>query len=119
MQPRSVDFNRIGSRIRKLRTEKGLTQHQLAEMIGCSNNHLSHVEMGKNKVSLALLLRLSYTLEISLDYFLLDTPFARPDAVVDFEIAQKLQKCSPTTLIAVNQMIDTLLAQQEALSVKE
>lgn len=119
MQPHNVDFIRIGSRIRKLRTEKGLTQYRLAEMIGCSNNHLSHVETGKNKVSLALLLRLSYTLEISLDYFLLDTPFARPDAAVDFEISNKLEKCSPTTLIAVNQMIDTLLAQQDALSTEE
>lgn len=119
MQPHKVDFNRIGARIRELRTQRGLSQNQLAEKIGCSNNHLSHVETGKNKVSLALLLCLSYALEISIDYFLLDTPFARPEAVIDFEISKKLQKCSPTTLIAVNQMIDTLLAQQDALNAEE
>lgn len=110
-----VDFQKIGTRIRKLRTEKGLTQEQLGEQIGCSNNHLSHVETGTNKVSLTLLLRLSYALEVSLDYFLLDTPFARPEAVIDFEISPKLKQCSPSTLIAVNQMLDTLLDQQKRL----
>lgn len=108
-----VDFPKIGRRIRKLRTEKNLTQDQLSEMIGCSNNHLSHVETGRNKVSLHLLLQLSYALEVSLDYFLLDTPFARPEAIIDFEISQKLAQCDSATLVAVNQMIDTLLEQQK------
>lgn len=109
-----VDFKKVGARIRKLRNEKGLTQEQLSEKIGCSNNHMSHVETAQNKVSLTLLLRLSYALEVSLDYFLLDTPYARPEAIIDYEIAQKLAQCSPTTLIAVNRMIDTLLEQQKA-----
>ena len=116
MIPYDVDFKKIGARIRQLRIEKGLTQSELGELIGCSNNHMSHIETAQNKVSLSLLLRLSYALEVSLDFFLLDTPFARPQAIIDFELSQKLQKCSPTTLIAVNQMIDTLLEQQTALS---
>jgi transcriptional regulator with XRE-family HTH domain len=116
MVPQDVDFKKVGARIRKLRLEKGLTQNELCEMIGCSNNHLSHVETAQNKVSLTLLLRLSYALEVSLDYFLLDTPFTRPEAIIDAEISKKLARCSSSTLVAVSRMIDTLLDQQMNLS---
>lgn len=116
MVPHDVDFKKIGARIRKLRIKQGLTQSELGEMIGCSNNHLSHVETAQNKVSLTLLLRLSYALEISLDYFLLDTPFARPEAIINTEIAGKLSRCSSATLVAVSRMIDTLLEQQDSMS---
>lgn len=111
-----ADPSKIGQRIKKLRIERGLTQNQLSEMVEYSNTHLSHVETGQNQVSLNLLLQLSCALEISLDYFLLDTPYARPEAVIDFEISQKLERCSAPTLLAVNQMIDILLEQQKNLS---
>lgn len=113
MTPHDVDFEKIGARIRKLRKEKGWSQEELGEMVDCSNNHISHVETAQNKVSLSLLLRLSYVFEVSLDYFLLDTPFARPEAIIDFEISNKLAKCSPATLVTVNHMLDTLLEQQK------
>ena len=32
-----LDFAKVGSRIRQARLEKGLTQEQLAEMVGLSN----------------------------------------------------------------------------------
>lgn len=54
MQP-EIDFKKIGSRIRSARTEKGLSQEELGGIIGCSNNHLSHVEIGQTKVSLTML----------------------------------------------------------------
>lgn len=112
-----VDFQKVGLRIRKRRIECGFTQEQLGEIVGCSNNHLSHVETGTNKVSLTLLLRLSYALETSLDYFLLDTPFARPTAIIDFEISKKLSACSASTLVTVNHMIDMLLEQQKNMGI--
>lgn len=113
-----VDYKKIGSRIRDLRIKHKYTQEQLGEMIGCSNNHISHIETGTNKVSLTLLLRLSHAFEISLDYFLLDTPFARPEAIVDFEISKKLSACSASTLVTVNHMLDMLLEQQKNMEPK-
>jgi len=113
--PTEVDYVRIGQRIRKLRTEKGLTQAQLSDLADCSNNYLSHVETGQTKVSLGVLLKIAAALEASLDYFLLDTPFARPEAIIETEIAQKLRACGVETLIAVNQMIDVLRTQEKRL----
>lgn len=50
-----------------------MTQAELGAMIGCSNNHVSHIETGQTRVSNAVLMRIARTMEMSLDYFLLDT----------------------------------------------
>ena len=111
-----VNYAQIGQRIRKLRMEKGLTQADLSAMVNCSNNYLSHIETAQCKLSLSMLLRLASALGESTVYFLLDTPYAHPKAIIDREIAAKLEKCNATTLVAVSKMIDTLLEQQKNLS---
>lgn len=47
-----IDFERIGQRVKQARIDKGYTQAELGEVIGCSNNHMSHIETGQTKVSL-------------------------------------------------------------------
>ena len=115
MIPKEVDYEKIGQRIRDLRISKGLTQAELSEIVDCSNNHLSHIETAQCKVSLNMLLKIAYSLDASLDYFLLDTPFARPESIINTEIAAKLSKCSSATLVAVNKSIDALLELQSEL----
>lgn len=95
--------------------EKGLNQGELGELVGCSNNHMSHVEVGQTKVSLTMLMKLSVVLEKDFDYFLLDTPYVRQDRVIDSEILDKMKKCSPATLISINKIIDVLLEQQDVV----
>ncbi len=111
VQP-EINFAKIGRRIKAARMEKGLSQGELGELVGCSNNHMSHVEVGQTKVSLTMLMKLSVVLEKDFDYFLLDTPYVRQDRVIDSEILEKLKKCNPTTLISVSKIIDVLLEQQ-------
>ena len=69
-----IDFERIGQRVKQARIDKGYTQAELGEVIGCSNNHMSHIETGQTKVSLSLLLKLAYALDMDLNFFLMDTP---------------------------------------------
>ena len=114
--PKEVEYFKIGQRIRVLRLERGLTQAELSAMVNCSNNHLSHIETAQCNVSLNILLKIAYALDTSMDYFIFDTPFARPNAIINAEIAEKLSKCSPATLVAVNKMIDILLEQQDTLT---
>ena len=116
MIPKEVDYARIGQRIRSLRQSKNMTQAELSAIVDCSNNYLSHIETAQCKVSLSMLLKLSYALEESIEYFLLDTPYARAETIINREISEKLAKCSPPTLNAVSRMIDTLLEQQDSLS---
>ncbi|MDO5783775.1 MAG: helix-turn-helix transcriptional regulator [Eubacteriales bacterium] len=115
MQP-EIDYVKIGQRIKTARLEKGLKQTELGTMVGCSNNHMSHIEVGQTKVSLSMLLKLSLALDKDFDYFLLDTPYARRESIINSELADKLQKCNPTTLITMNKILDALLEQQEFLA---
>lgn len=112
MQP-EIDYDKVGQRVRQARIRRGLTQAELGELVDCSNNHMSHIESGQTKVSLTLLLKLSYALDTSLDFFLLDTPYARREALMDSEINKKLARCDRQTLLAVNRILDVLLEQQE------
>ena len=114
MQP-EIDYIKIGPRIRAARLEKGYSQADLGALVGCSNNHMSHVEVGQTKVSLAMLLKLAFVLEKNFDYFLLDTPYTKCDSIIDNEIAAKLKKCNVTTLITVGKLIDVLIDQQEMI----
>ena len=110
-----VDYLKIGQRIKSARLEQGLNQTELGKLVGCSNNHMSHIEIGQTKVSLSMLLRISYVLKKDLNYFLLDTPYAKRESIVNGEIAQKLEKCNSTTLVAISRMIDILIEHQSAL----
>ncbi|MBQ8232284.1 MAG: helix-turn-helix transcriptional regulator [Lachnospiraceae bacterium] len=112
MQP-DVDFVKIGKRIKSARLEKGLSQADLGASVGCSNNHMSHVEVGQTKVSLTMLLKIAYALDKDFDYFLLDTPYAKNESLINSEIAEKLQQCNSTTLVTISKMIDILLEQQK------
>lgn len=112
MIPNNVDYAKIGQRIRDLRLKKDMTQADLSALIGCSNNYLSHVETAQSKVSLGMLMRIAAALDESPDYFLLDTPFVRPAAIIDQNIAEKLEQCDPVTLVAVSDMIDIFLELQ-------
>lgn len=114
VQP-EVDYLKIGQRIKSARLEQGLNQTELGKLVGCSNNHMSHIEIGQTKVSLSMLLRISYVLKKDLNYFLLDTPYAKRESIVNGEIAQKLEKCNSTTLVAISRMINILIEQQGAL----
>lgn len=116
MVPKEVDYAYIGERIRNRRLAKGLTQADLSALANCSNNYLSHIETGQSKVSLGMLLRLAYALGESIEYFLLDTPYAQPDVIINREIAAKLKLCSPVTLNAVSKMIDVFIEQQNRLT---
>ena len=118
MQP-EIDYVKIGQRIKAARLEKGYSQADLGALVGCSNNHMSHVEVGQTKVSLAMLLKLAFVLEKDFDFFLLDTPYAKCDSIINVEIADKLKQCSATTLIKVSKIIDALIEQQNMLCVDQ
>lgn len=118
MQP-EIDYVKIGQRIKAARQAKGYSQADLGALVGCSNNHMSHVEVGQTKVSLAMLLKLSFVLDKDFDYFLLDTPYAKRDSIINGELAEKLQQCNPTTLITIGKIIDALLEQQAITSVEK
>jgi DNA-binding XRE family transcriptional regulator len=49
-----------------LRTKRGFTQWELAEMLGCSTQHLAHVEAGTSWASDSMIEKWSLTMRIPL-----------------------------------------------------
>lgn len=72
-----MDYYAIGQRIRKIRKARGLSQEQLAERVGISITHMSHIETGNTKLSLEVFAQLVSVLEARADEVL----FEQPDAV--------------------------------------
>ncbi len=68
---RHVNYG-LGERIKKSRLQAGLTQVQLAEMIGMSHKHLSNVERGLYEIRTDGIRRISEALGVSTDYLLFD-----------------------------------------------
>ena len=55
-----MDYKELGNRVREARTIYGITQSNLAERVGCSVQHISHIETGHTKASLPLLVKSTY-----------------------------------------------------------
>ena len=62
----------IGQRIRKYRRAHSFSQEELAERVGISTTHMSHIETGNTKLSLAVLVKLALVLEVNTDDILFD-----------------------------------------------
>ena len=54
-----MDYYMIGQKIRKFRKSCGLSQEQLAEEVGISTTHLSHIETGNTKLSLPVFVKIA------------------------------------------------------------
>ena len=61
----SLDYNIIGERLKKARTDKGLTQEKLAEKLDVSIAFLSRIERGSSHISLKRLSQICDILGIS------------------------------------------------------
>lgn len=66
----------IGVKLQKIRTDKGLSQKEVSDIIGISRAALSYYESGQRTPDIAILYRLCRFYEISIDYLMgmKDTP---------------------------------------------
>lgn len=62
----AIDYKEIGSNIKVCRIRKNLKQAQLAEIVGVSSQHISHIECGRTTVSLPLLISIAQALSVDL-----------------------------------------------------
>lgn len=89
----TLDYTAIGKRIRGSRKQAGMTQARLSEKVGISPSHMSHIESGKTKVSLPVLVDIANTLETTVDQLLHDNVELTRQAY-DLEFRKLLQDCS-------------------------
>ncbi|WP_458407300.1 helix-turn-helix domain-containing protein [Anaerotignum sp.] len=65
-----MDWNAIGSRIRKQREYLGYTREQLAEILEVTPKFCSDIELGVKGMSVPTLYKISKALRLSTDYIL-------------------------------------------------
>ncbi len=68
----TVNYEKVGDKIRERRNFLKITQENLANDIGVSASFISDIENGRRKMSLETIIKISITLKTSLDYFVLD-----------------------------------------------
>ena len=79
MSPDQKAFFRIfGERLAKLRKERGLTQTQLGETLGVSQQHVVAFEKGRRRVPISSLPILARVLEVSVEELVGEQPRRRP-----------------------------------------
>ena len=79
-----MDYYEIGQQIRKSRKAHGLSQEQLAEMVGISVTHMSHIETGNTKLSLPVLVEIATALNVRTDDLLGRSSYTVGDAAGEF-----------------------------------
>ena len=87
-----MDYFKIGQRIRKYRKAHNLSQEELAEKIGISVTHMSHIETGNTKLSLPVFVHIASALEVQTDDLLNDEPIGRKIAID--ELLKILDECT-------------------------
>ena len=89
---RMIDYYAIGQRIRQIRKARRLSQDQLAEQVGISTVHVSHIENANTKLSLPVFVRLTEVLQVPADELLQGAvPVRRQQAEED--ILRLLDSC--------------------------
>ena len=63
------DLLAFGLRVKELRKEKGLTQSELAEKIGLSNNFIGMIERGERNTSVDKIFKLAKAFKMTLAEF--------------------------------------------------
>lgn len=73
MENKVINKKMFGKKVKESRIKIDMTQFELAEKIGVSQNFLGDIERGIKLPSLSKLILLSNTLKVSLDYLFADS----------------------------------------------
>ena len=67
-----LNYNSIGKRIKRYRTDKKMSQEDLAQIVNVNYRHISNIELGRKRTSLELLVLIANALDVSADDLLTD-----------------------------------------------
>ena len=96
-------FYPIGNRIQQERQKMGLTQEQLAEKAGISQNFISLIENGRN-MSLAVIIKLAGIFGVTVDYLLSDVMDVNENNIIEQSMAY-MRKLTPKQQMFILNMI--------------
>ncbi len=113
----SIAADAIGSRLRRLRKERGLTQAELARQIGIQQSDLSRMEKGEYRVSLDNLFKILAVFDLDLADFFGDQKAVseqarQPLSRHDMKILHLLRELSPEGRDEVQEFLEFKLRKE-------
>jgi transcriptional regulator with XRE-family HTH domain len=102
-----IDYEKLGLRIKALRTDRNLTQDNLAQAVDCNVSHISNIENNHTKISLNVLLAIANALDTTIDY-LLSEQYEKTSLALDNAILKALQNCDNQKKEKILKIIDIL-----------
>lgn len=90
-----MDYIEIGKRIRHYRKAHRFSQEELAEKVGISATHMSHIETGNTKLSLLVFVAIAEALSVRTDELLHDASSDDMTPIKE-DILAVLDSCSAT-----------------------
>jgi len=85
----TIDYKKIGNKVKTTRQQKGITREKLSEMIGISSMYLGQLERGERRGGINNYVEIVNALELSLDYLFLDE--LSTAEVLDNQILQEIK----------------------------
>ena len=110
-------FKVLGNRVAQLRRDHALTQVQLAEALGISQQMVASYEVGRRRIPVSMLQSLAQALSVDIDALLGDTAKARARRGPAPVLARHMERISAlpkTQQQFVLQVIESVLAQATA-----
>lgn len=89
----ALNYESIGKRVKRYRTDKGLSQEDLSQVVFITPVYLSYIENGSRTPSLEMLVMLANALDVSADDLLTDN-LKHSSSPVDTEIHDLLLDCN-------------------------
>ena len=102
-----MDYKLLGQRIRAARNKAGLSQEQLAEMVGLTSQHISHTEVASTKISLPSLVKIANALHVSIDKLLSDSIYDSKAHIAD-DFQELLNDCDSDELYIILQSAEAI-----------
>lgn len=110
-----MDYKLLGQRIRTARLAAGLSQEQLAELVGLTSQHISHTEVASTKISLPALVKIANVLHTSVDKLLSDSIHdAKSQLMEDVQVA--FADCDPDEMYV---MLEAANAVKKSIRVRK
>ena len=106
-------FSRLGARIAHLRKEQGITQVQLAEMLGVSQQTITAYEVGRRRIQVSALPVIAQALGVTVEVLVAEDPkpAKRGPAPKMQQQLERLQALPRAKQRMISEVLDSLIAQ--------
>ncbi len=89
----TIDYQKLGKRIKEERQKKGMTQDQLSQLVNCNSSHISNIELARTVPSLDLLYSIADVLDVGIDALFMDQ-FKNPLSAQSIALAKAFTRFS-------------------------